>query len=69
MLSTVASRDMREYVGTKDIVMFHSVADILGSNGFMRLILGQASSAICGMIEKDRKMSKEPRPQGGALKP
>jgi len=59
MLSTVASRDMREYVGTKDIVMFHSVADILGSNEFMRLILGQVSSAICGMIEKDRTMNKE----------
>jgi uncharacterized protein (UPF0261 family) len=59
MLSTVASRDMREYVGTKDIVMFHSVADILGSNEFMRLILGQVSSAICGMIEKERKMNKE----------
>ena len=58
MLSTVASRDMREYVGTKDIVMFHSVADILGSNEFLRLILGQVSSAICGMIEKDRKMNK-----------
>jgi uncharacterized protein (UPF0261 family) len=50
---------MREYVGTKDIVMFHSVADILGSNEFMRLILGQVSSAICGMIEKDRTMNKE----------
>jgi len=59
MLSTVASRDMREYVGTKDIVMFHSVADILGSNEFMRLILRQASSAICGMIEKDGKINKE----------
>jgi len=59
VLSTVASRDMREYVGTKDIVMFHSVADILGSNEFMRLILGQVSSAICGMIGKDRKMNKE----------
>jgi len=59
VLSTVASRDTREYVGTKDIVMFHSVADILGSNEFMRLILGQVSAAICGMIEKDRKMNKE----------
>jgi len=59
MLSTVASRDMREYVGTKDIVMFHSVADILGSNQFMRLILGQVASAVCGMIEKDRRMNKE----------
>ncbi len=61
MLSTVASRDMREYVGTKDIVMFHSVADILGTNEFMRHILGRVSSAICGMIEQDRKMSKEKR--------
>ena len=26
IVSTVASRDVREYVGTKDIVMFHSVA-------------------------------------------
>lgn len=59
MLSTVASRDMREYVGTKDIVMFHSVADILGANEFMRLILGQVSSAICGMIEKGRNLNKE----------
>ncbi|HUL36225.1 MAG TPA: Tm-1-like ATP-binding domain-containing protein, partial [Thermodesulfobacteriota bacterium] len=42
VLSTVASRDVKEYVGTKDIVMFHSVADILGLNAFMRLILGQA---------------------------
>jgi uncharacterized protein (UPF0261 family) len=43
VLSTVASRDIREYVGTKDIVMFHSVADILGLNGFIRLILEQPS--------------------------
>ncbi|MCK4788851.1 MAG: Tm-1-like ATP-binding domain-containing protein, partial [Desulfobacteraceae bacterium] len=52
VVSTVASRDVREYVGTKDIVMFHSVADILGFNEFIRLILGQASHAVCGMIEK-----------------
>ena len=58
VLSTVASRDIREYIGTKDIVMFHSVADILGFNAFIRLILGQASYAICGMMEK-----------GGAIRP
>jgi uncharacterized protein (UPF0261 family) len=51
IVSTVASRDVREYVGTKDIVMFHSVADLLGFNGFIRLILSQASSAVCGMME------------------
>ncbi len=59
VLSTVASRDVKEYVGTKDIVMFHSVADILGLNEFMRLILEQASYAICGMIEQGGIMGKE----------
>jgi uncharacterized protein (UPF0261 family) len=59
VLSTVASRDIREYVGTKDIVMFHSVADILGLNGFIRLILEQASHAVCGMIEKGSVVQKE----------
>lgn len=59
VLSTVASRDIREYVGTKDIVMFHSVADILGSNGFIRLIIEQASHAVCGMIEKGIAIQKE----------
>jgi len=58
VLSTVASRDIREFVGTKDIVMFHSVADLLGSNDFIRLILGQASSAICGMIERGNWIHK-----------
>jgi len=59
VLSTVASRDVKEYVGTKDIVMFHSVADILGFNAFMRLILGQAAHAIAGMIEQGSTTKKE----------
>lgn len=49
VVSTVASRDVREYVGTKDIVMFHSVADLLGFNEFTRFVLTQAVSAVCGM--------------------
>ncbi len=58
VLSTVVSRDVREYVGTKDIVMFHSVADILGLNEFMRLILGQAAYAIQGMMERGSVIQK-----------
>lgn len=58
VLSTVVSRDVREYVGTKDIVMFHSVADILGLNEFMRLILGQAAYAIQGMMERGSTIPK-----------
>jgi uncharacterized protein (UPF0261 family) len=59
VLSTVASRDIKEYIGTKDIVMFHSVADILGFNEFMRLMLGQVAYAVCGMMEKGSEINKE----------
>ena len=58
VVSTVASRDIREYIGTKDIVMFHSVADILGQNEFMRHIIGQATYAVCGMMAKGSKIKK-----------
>ncbi len=54
-----ASRDIREYIGTKDIVMFHSVADLLGFNEFIRLILDQASHAVCGMVERGSLLNKE----------
>ena len=59
VVSTVASRDIREYIGTKDIVMFHSVADLLGFNEFIRLILDQASHAICAMVERGSVLRKE----------
>ena len=59
VLSTVASRDIKEYIGTKDIVMFHSVADILGFNEFMRLMLEQVAYAVCGMMEKGSEINKE----------
>lgn len=58
LVSTVASRDVREYVGTKDVVMFHSVADILGSNEFIRHILGQAAHAVCGMMHMGSTIKK-----------
>lgn len=59
MISTVASRDVREYVGTKDIVMFHSVADLLGFNTFTRMILNQAVSAVCGMALAGSRFDKQ----------
>lgn len=61
MISTVASRDVREYVGTKDIVMFHSVADLLGFNSFTRLIINQAVYAVCGMISAGSEFRSEGR--------
>ena len=49
MVSTVASRDMSSVVGTRDITMMHSVADILGVNSLLGPILDSAAGAVCGM--------------------
>jgi uncharacterized protein (UPF0261 family) len=50
MVSTVASRNMAKTVGTKDITMIHSVADLLGINSVSGRILDKAAAAICGMV-------------------
>jgi len=50
MVSTLASGDVRPYVGTRDIAMFHSVVDIAGLNRISRTILDNASAALIGMI-------------------
>ena len=52
MVSTVASRDMSVIVGTHDITMMHSVADILGVNSILGEILDRAAGAVCGMVEQ-----------------
>jgi len=49
MVSTVASRNMAKTVGTKDITMIHSVADLLGVNSdtiVQRLFGGQFGDRI-----------------------
>jgi len=51
MVSTVASRNMANTVGTKDITMIHSVADLLGVNSVSGRILEKAAAAICGMVQ------------------
>jgi uncharacterized protein (UPF0261 family) len=50
MVSTVASRNMADTVGTKDITMIHSVVDILGVNSISGMILDRAAGAVCGMV-------------------
>jgi uncharacterized protein (UPF0261 family) len=51
MVSTVACglTTFGPYVGTKDVTMIHSVADILGLNRVTRRILAQAAAAVVGM--------------------
>ena len=50
MISTMASRDTRAFVGTKDILMLHSVTDLVGLNRITRKILRNGALALAGML-------------------
>jgi len=50
MVSTLASGDVRAFVGAKDIVMLNSVVDILGLNRISRTVLAEAAHAMAGMV-------------------
>lgn len=61
MLSTIASGDTRPYIGTKDIVMISSIADIAGLNRITEVTLTQAAGAVMGMAAAGKvKASKKP---------
>jgi uncharacterized protein (UPF0261 family) len=62
MVSTMASGNVRLYVGTSDICMIHSVVDISGLNRITKKILGNAAAAVCGMAEKKEDLSPDERP-------
>ncbi len=51
MVSTLASGQVRQYVGDKDILMLNSVVDIAGINRVSRKILGAAAAAMAGMVK------------------
>jgi uncharacterized protein (UPF0261 family) len=51
MVSTLASGNVAQYVGVKDIVMMPSIVDVAGLNRLSRVIFARAAGAICGMVE------------------
>jgi len=52
MVSTLASGNVRSWVGDKDILMLNSIVDIAGINRISRVILGQAAAAMAGMATR-----------------
>lgn len=62
MVSTVASglATFGPYVGTKDITIMHSVADIQGLNFLTKRIMENAAGAICGMLDKPGDLKIQP---------
>ena len=51
MVSTLASGQVRQYVGVRDIMMMHSVVDISGLNRISRTVLNNAAQAMIGMVQ------------------
>jgi uncharacterized protein (UPF0261 family)/ABC-type branched-subunit amino acid transport system ATPase component len=54
MVSTVASGDVKPYVGPSDICMMYSVTDVSGINRISARVLANAAHALAGMIAYGR---------------
>jgi uncharacterized protein (UPF0261 family) len=52
MVSTLASGQVRHWVGVRDILMLHSVVDISGLNRISRSVLTNAAGAMIGMVRQ-----------------
>ncbi len=50
MVSTLASGQVRHFIGNKDIFMLNSVVDIAGVNRLSRPVLDQAARAMAGLV-------------------
>jgi len=50
LVSTLASGQVRHYVGDKDILILNAVVDIAGLNRISRTILDEAARAMAGMV-------------------
>jgi uncharacterized protein (UPF0261 family) len=51
MVSTLASGEMRRYVGASDIFMLYPVTDVSGLNSISARVLANAAHAIAGMVK------------------
>ncbi|MFN2291930.1 MAG: Tm-1-like ATP-binding domain-containing protein [Anaerolineae bacterium] len=68
MVSTMASGQnvFEPYVGTSDVTLMHSVADILGLNAITRKIFANAAAAVVAMAEASETVEEGDRPVLGA---
>jgi uncharacterized protein (UPF0261 family) len=62
MVSTIASGDMRPYIGIKDITLVHSVTDIVGLNRMTKRLLTYAAGAVMGAVAADTGLEVSDKP-------
>ena len=65
MISTVASgtATFGPFVGTKDVMMMHSVVDVQGVNTLITRLFENAAAAICGMVKNNVGQIKDVKSQ------
>jgi uncharacterized protein (UPF0261 family) len=61
MVSTLASGQVKPYVGVRDILMMYSVVDISGLNRISRTVLTNAAHAMAGMVLNRQSANRDPR--------
>jgi uncharacterized protein (UPF0261 family) len=59
MVSTLASGQVKPYVGVRDILMMNSVVDVSGLNRISRIVLSNAAGAMIGMVRQTGARSQE----------
>lgn len=62
MVSTMASGNVSQYIGTSDIIMFPSIVDVEGLNDISRHIFSNAIHAMVGMLSYDYKAKEDNKP-------
>ena len=65
MVSTLASGQVRPYVGVRDVIMMNSVVDISGLNRISRAVLANAANAMIGMVKGPASRPAEAGPDEG----
>ncbi|MEV4461561.1 Tm-1-like ATP-binding domain-containing protein, partial [Microbispora sp. NPDC049633] len=65
LVSTMASGDVRPYVGDADVTLMYSVVDISGINRLSRAVLGNAAAAVAGMAQRYARVRGETGTKSG----
>jgi uncharacterized protein (UPF0261 family) len=62
MVTTMGSRNTRGFVGTKDILMLHSVCDLAGLNRITSKVLHNGAMALAGMVRYPAEATSHDKP-------
>jgi len=60
-LTTLATKDLSEHIGSKDITLIPSIVDVAGLNTISRILINQAAGALFGMMSVIDKVQSQTR--------